>query len=192
MQVTLKNEFVVKQPIERVWAFLSDPRKVAPCLPGAELTEAVNATTYRGIMKMKLGPFTQQFGGEVVIEKLDNAAHEIRMVGKGKDTKGTGSAAMVITGKLSSLPDGSTQMVSESDLTINGKIAQFGARMIEDVSKSMFGKFTESFTAQLEADTTGKAPATATADNSVSVTEVAGAVVKGAFNRLLGKGDKGA
>jgi carbon monoxide dehydrogenase subunit G len=192
MQVILKNTFTVQQPIERVWAFLSDPRKVAPCLPGAELQEAVDEKTFRGAVKMKLGPFTSQFQGEVVIEHLDPAAHEIRMVGKGKDSKGTGSASMTITGKLTALPDGGTEMMSESDLSISGKIAQFGSRMIEDVSKSMFGKFTQSLTAQLDAEARGVRAPKAAKDNAVSVTEVAGAVVKGAVGRMLGKGGKSA
>jgi uncharacterized protein len=192
MQVTLKNAVTVDQPIDKVWAFLSNPRKVAPCLPGAEILEEIDPKTFRGAVKMKLGPFTSQFQGEVVIELLDATTHEIRMVGKGKDTKGTGSASMTISGKLTSLPDGKTEMASQSDLTISGKIAQFGARMIEDVSKSMFVKFTESFEAQLAAEG-GSAPAVPQkADNAVSVTDVAGAVVKGAVGRLFGKKENSA
>ena len=191
MQVTLKNSFTIDQPIERVWKFLSDPYKVAPCLPGAEILEAVDEKTYKGAIKMKLGPFTSQFKGEVTIEHLDEAAHEIRMVGKGKDVKGTGSASMTISGKLKALPDGGTEMESQSDLIISGKLAQFGARMIEDVSKSMFRKFTEAFSARLAAEAAGEAPPeTADGDNAVSVTEVAGAVVRGAMGRLFGKGEK--
>ncbi|HUJ76716.1 MAG TPA: SRPBCC family protein [bacterium] len=190
MEVTLNQSFTVQQPIERVWAFLSDPRKVAPCLPGAELLEAVNDTTYRGAIKMKLGPFSAQFMGEVVVEHMDSAAHEIRMVGKGKDSKGTGSAAMTITGKLSAVSPTATEMVSQSHLVISGKIAQFGARMVEDVSKSMFSKFTEAFTAQLQAEAEGQPGPARPADNAVKVTEVAGAVVKGAMGRLFGRGDK--
>ncbi|MCH8887502.1 MAG: SRPBCC family protein [SAR324 cluster bacterium] len=191
MQVTLKNSFTIDQPIERVWKFLSDPYKVAPCLPGAEILEAVDEKTYKGAIKMKLGPFTSQFKGEVVIEHLDEAAHEIRMVGKGKDVKGTGSASMTISGKLKALPDGGTEMESQSDLIISGKLAQFGSRMIEDVSKSMFRKFTEAFSARLAAEAAGEAPPeTEPGDNAVSVTEVAGAVVRGAMGRLFGKGEK--
>ncbi|MEE8434826.1 MAG: SRPBCC family protein [bacterium] len=191
MQVTLKNSFTTDQPIELVWKFLSDPYKVAPCLPGAEILEAVDEKTYKGAIKMKLGPFTSQFKGEVVIERLDDAAHEIRMVGKGKDVKGTGSASMTITGKLNALPDGGTEMESQSDLIISGKLAQFGSRMIEDVSKSMFRKFTEAFSARLAAEAAGEAPPqTGPGDNAVSVTEVAGAVVRGAMGRLFGKGEK--
>jgi len=190
MNVTLKNAFTMQQPIEKVWAVLSDPAQVAPCLPGAEILETVDAKTYRGAVKMKLGPFTAQFQGEVVIEHLDAAAHEIRMVGKGMDSKGTGSASMTITGKLTALPGGGTEMVSTSDLSVSGKIAQFGARMIEDVSKSMFAKFTDAFSARLAAQGTGAAAPAAPADNAVSVTEVAGAVVKGAFSRLVGRGKK--
>lgn len=191
MQVTLKNSFTIDQPIERVWKFLSDPYKVAPCLPGAEILEAVDEKTYKGAIKMKLGPFTSQFKGEVTIEHLDEAAHEIRMVGKGKDVKGTGSASMTISGKLKALPDGGTEMESQSDLIISGKLAQFGSRMIEDVSKSMFRKFTEAFSARLAAEAAGEAPPeTDPGDNAVSVTEVAGAVVRGAMGRLFGKGEK--
>ena len=188
MQVLLNNSFSVPQPIAKVWAFLSDPNKVAPCLPGAEITEAVDAKTFRGVMKMKLGPFSTQFQGEVVVEHLDPAAHEIRMVGKGKDTAGTGSASMTITGKLTALPDGGTRMDSSSDLVISGKLAQFGARMIEDVSKSMFDKFTAAFTAELSGKGAGSSGGGKRKDNAVSVADVAGVVVKGAVGRLLNRG----
>ncbi|HKJ00170.1 MAG TPA: SRPBCC family protein [bacterium] len=185
MQVTLKNEFTINEPIDKVWAFLSDPHKVAPCLPGAELTEQVDDSTFKGGVKLKLGPFASQFKGEVVIEHMDAATHEIRMVGKGKDAKGTGSASMTITGKLTATADGGTHMESQSDLVISGKIAQFGSRMIEDVSKSMFKKFTDTFTARLSG-AAGDAPDAA---DAVSVTEVAGTVVKGMVGRILGRGD---
>ena len=191
MQTSLKNSFTTEQPIELVWKFLKNPYKVAPCLPGAEILEKVDDKTYKGAIKMKLGPFTSQFKGEVVIEHMDEAAHEIRMVGKGKDVKGTGSASMTITGKLTALPGGGTEMASQSDLIISGKLAQFGSRMIEDVSKSMFKKFTDAFSARLAAEAAGEAPPKTDADdNAVSVTEVAGAVVRGVAGRLFGKGEK--
>ena len=182
MQVTLKNDFTIDQPIEKVWAFLIDPYQVAPCMPGAEILQKVNDTTYKGGLKMKLGPFSSQFKGEVVIEEMNEAAHEIRMVGKGKDARGTGSASMTITGKLVALPDGGTEMRSTSDLVITGKMAQFGSRMIEDVSKAMFKKFTDAFSARLA----GGATAPAGAD-AISVTEVAGTVVKGVVGRMFGR-----
>ena len=192
MQVILKNSFTVTQPISRVWAFLSDPRQVATCMPGAEILEAVDAKTYKGAVKLKLGPFSAQFKGEIVIEQMDAGTHEIRMVGKGKDAQGTGSATMTITGKLNELPGGKTEMVSQSDLVISGKMAQFGSRMIEDVSKSMFDKFTQSMSERLGADATGQALPDAPGGKALSVTEVAGAVVKGVVGRLFGKGDSGA
>ncbi len=186
MQVTLKNAFTIDQPIEKVWAFLTDPYQVAPCMPGAEILEQVDEKTYKGGVKMKLGPFTSQFKGEIVIEEMNAATHEIRMVGKGKDARGTGSATMTITGKLVALPDGGTEMQSTSDLVISGKIAQFGSRMIEDVSKSMFKKFTAAFSARIQGG-----EAAPDAGDALSVTEVAGTVVKGVVGRLLGKGEDG-
>ena len=190
MQVILKNAFTIDQPIDRVWSFLSDPRKVAPCLPGAELLEEVDEKTWRGAIKLKLGPFSSQFKGEVVVAHKDAAAHEIRMVGKGMDAKGTGSASMTITGRLTTLPGGGTRMESSSDLVISGKIAQFGSRMIEDVSKTMFDRFTENFSARLAAESGGQAAPAAPQAAAVSVTELAGAALKGAVGRWLGKGDK--
>jgi len=190
MQVTLNNSFSIDQPIDRVWRFLSDPHKVAPCLPGAELQEAVDEKTFRGAIKIKLGPFSSQFKGEVVIEQKDDAAHEIRMVGRGKDAKGTGSASMTITGRLTAQPDGGTQMESTSDLIISGKIAQFGSRMIEDVSKSMFEKFTQNFSARIRAESGGQPLPEAAGADGVSVSEMAGAAIRGAVGRMLGKGDK--
>jgi carbon monoxide dehydrogenase subunit G len=183
MEIKLEDSFTIDEPIEKVWEFLSDPQQVAPCLPGAEILEVVSDTEYKGAVKLKLGPFSAQFKGEVVIEHMDAASHEIRMVGKGKDARGTGSAAMVIVGKLNALPNGGTEMISSSQLTINGKMAQFGSRMIQDVSKSMFRQFTESFRARLK----GGEGAAASEDNAVSVTQIAGAVVKGAMGRLMGK-----
>ena len=191
MQTILKNTFTIGQPIDRVWRFLSDPHKVAPCLPGAELLEAVDEKTFRGAIKIKLGPFSSQFKGEVVIEQMDDASHEIRMVGRGKDAKGTGSASMTITGKLSEVPGGGTRMESTSDLVISGKIAQFGSRMIEDVSKSMFEKFTENFSARIQAEGAGAPAPQAGGAEGVSVTEIAGAAIRGAVKRWLGKDKPG-
>ena len=190
MQVTLENTFTVDRPIERVWSFLSDPRKIASCMPGAEILEALDDKTYRGAVKLKLGPFSTRFQGDLVIERLDAASHEMRMVGKGKDTKGTGSATMTITGQLAARPGGGTQMISKSDLVISGKMAQFGARMIEDVSKSMFAKFTTALTERLAAEAGGAEPPAALQADAISVTEIAQTVVKGAVGRLFGKGDK--
>ena len=185
MQVTLENSFTIDQPIDKVWAFLTDPYQVAPCMPGAEILEQIDEKTYKGGVKMKLGPFSSQFTGQVTIEEMNEDSHEIRMVGKGKDARGTGSASMTITGKLVALPDGGTEMHSTSDLVISGKIAQFGSRMIEDVSKSMFKKFTEAFAVRIAGGT--KVPAEA---GAISVTEVAGTVVKGMVGRVLGRGDR--
>ncbi len=187
MEIELENTFTIDEPIEKVWAFLRDPEKVATCLPGAQILEVVSETEYKGAIKLKLGPFNAQFKGELVIEQMDAQAHQIRMVGKGKDARGTGSAAMVITGTLKAMPDGGTEMISRSKMTINGRIAQFGSRMIQDVSKSMFNQFTANFSSRIKGDAQeGTAPQEA-GDNALSVTKLAGAVVKGVLGRVLGK-----
>ncbi len=187
MQVTLNNSFAVDEPIERVWAFLRDPRKVAPCMPGAEILAEVSPTEYTGAIKMKLGPLSVKFDGNIAIEHLDPATHEIRIVGRGKDVKGTGSATMVLKGKLNRLPNGGTEMVSESEMTINGKMAQFGSRMIQDVSKALFAQFTATFTEHLKADSAGQTAPAQAGGNALPLGQVLGAVVKGALKRLIGK-----
>lgn len=191
MQVTLTNSFIVNQPIDRAWAFVSDPRQVASCMPGAEILEVVDEKTYRGAMKLKLGPFSAQFQGEIVIERLDVATHEIRMVGRGKDKGGTGNATMTISGKLIEQPGGGTQMASQSDLVISGKMAQFGARMIEDVSKSMFAKFTDAMTARLAAEPADKPAEAPPKADAIRVTEVLWGVAKLVLGRLFGKVSSG-
>ena len=187
MQITLNNSFTVDEPIERVWAFLRDPRKIAPCMPGAEILAEVSPTEYKGAIKMKLGPLTVKFDGDITIEHMDPAAHEIRIVGRGKDVKGTGSAAMVLKGKLNGLPNGGTEMVSESEMTINGKMAQFGSRMIQDVSKSLFAQFTATFAEHLKTSAAGQTAPAQAGGNALPIGQVVGAVVKGALGRLVGK-----
>ena len=79
MEIKLEDSFTIDEPIDKVWEFLSDPQQVAPCLPGAEILEVVSETEYKGAVKLKLGPFSAQFKGEVVVEHMDAASHEIRL-----------------------------------------------------------------------------------------------------------------
>jgi carbon monoxide dehydrogenase subunit G len=145
--VALKIEktFEVQEPLEKVWAFLSDPRKVATCVPGAQITEQVDEKTYKGAIKVKVGPSVTDYTGEVQIVRLDAQAHEIEILGKGQDVRGRGSASMKMTGKLSALPSGGTQVVSESEINVVGILAQMGSRVIAEVSNIMFQEFTKNF-----------------------------------------------
>jgi carbon monoxide dehydrogenase subunit G len=167
MAVTVEKTFQVQEPVEKVWAFLSDPRKVVTCIPGAQITEQVDDRNYKGAISVKVGPSVTDYKGAVEIIRLDPDAHEIEILGKGQDVRGKGSASMKMTGKLRPLENG-TEVVSVSELNVVGILAQMGGRVINEVSNIMFEQFTNCFRQQLhggagesEAETPGRKPISA-------------------------------
>lgn len=150
MAVRIEKTFQVKAPLDHVWKLLSDPRSIANCVPGAQLTEAVDDRTFKGAVSVRVGPSVTDYKGEVHIERLDPGSHEIEIAGKGMDVRGKGSASMKMTGKVRALPDGSTEVATVADVNVVGILAQFGGRMIHDVSDVMFGEFTRRFQDQLQ------------------------------------------
>jgi carbon monoxide dehydrogenase subunit G len=150
MAIKIEKRFQVQEPLERVWKFLSDPLKVAKCVPGAQITEAVDDRTYKGLIRVQVGPSITDYKGQVRVERLDEEAHEIEMVGKGQDVRGKGSASMKMTGKVRSVAEGATEVVTVSEVNVVGLLAQLGARMINEVSNKMFEQFTINLVRQLE------------------------------------------
>ena len=150
MAIKIEKTFQVQEPLDRVWKFLSDPKKVAGCIPGAQVTEALDDRTYKGLIKVQVGPSVTDYRGEAHIALLDNEKHEIQMVGKGQDVRGKGSASMKMTGQARALPDGSTEVVTVSEVNVVGLLAQLGARMIQEVSNKMFEEFTRNLRTQLQ------------------------------------------
>ena len=150
MQVKITKTFEVKEPVARVWGFLSDPRRVATCVPGAQITEVVDERRYIGTISVQVGPVVTNYNGELIIERLDAGNFEIELVGKGQDVKGKGSASMKMVGKLRTLPHGGTEVMGSSELTMTGLLAQFGSRMVEEVSNQMFTQFTQNLQKNLE------------------------------------------
>jgi uncharacterized protein len=149
----IEKTFQVNEPIEKVWSFLSDPAKVATCVPGAQITEKVDEKTYKGSISVKVGPSVTDYKGEVQIVRLDPQNHEIEILGKGQDVRGRGSASMTMTGKLAGLDGGATQVTSISEVNVVGILAQMGSRVISEVSNIMFDKFSHNFQALLQQPT---------------------------------------
>jgi len=178
MAVKIEKTFQVNEPVEKVWVFLSDPRKVGTCVPGAQITEQVDERTYKGAIKVKVGPSVTDYKGEVQIVRLDEQAHEIEILGKGQDVKGKGSASMKMTGKLRAV-DGGTEVVSVSELNVIGILAQMGSRVINEVSNIMFEQFTKNFRQQLQNAETGGSE-TAAAPKPISAVGVAFSALKAA------------
>jgi carbon monoxide dehydrogenase subunit G len=150
MQVKITKAFAVQAPVTHVWGFLSDPTKVAMCVPGARITEVVDQRRYRGTLSVQVGPVLTNYKGELTIERLDAQNFEIELVGKGQDVKGKGSASVKMVGKLCALPHGGTEVTGSSELTMTGLLVQFGSRMIEEVSGQIFGQFTQCLQQNLE------------------------------------------
>ncbi len=150
MQVKITKTFEVRAPVAKVWSFLTDPRKVATCVPGAQITEAVDERRYIGTINVKVGPVVTNYKGELVIERLDAQNFEIELVGKGQDVKGKGSASMKMVGKLRALPHGGTEVVGSSEITMTGLLAQFGSRVVEEISNQMFEQFTQNLQKNVE------------------------------------------
>jgi len=152
----LSNEFTVNADIDTTWATLTDIEKIAPCMPGAQLTE-IEGDTYRGTVAVKVGPITAKFKGEANFVEQDVESHKAVLKAAGRDTGGKGNASALITAQLTSVTDTSTHVLVTTDLTITGKVAQFGRGALADVSTKLIGQFVE----QLETTVLSGAPAEA-------------------------------
>jgi len=155
----IEESFQIAAPVERVWAYLTDPRRVVTCVPGAELTAVENETTFLGKVKVKVGPVVAAYSGKVTLTERDQATHVVRMVGDGRESTGSGSAKMTMTSTLTALPTGGTEVHLTADLDVVGKLAQFGRGMIENVNKQMLKQFTDCARAALETEATQAATA---------------------------------
>jgi len=149
----LTNEFRVSVPVEQAWAVLTDVERIAPCLPGAQLQE-IEGDEYRGIVKVKVGPITAQYKGAATFLEQD-APRKAVLKAEGRETRGQGNASAVVTALLE--PDGDgTKVVVRTDLTVTGKVAQFGGRgVLAEVSAKLLGQFAESLESTV---LTGHAP----------------------------------
>jgi len=141
--VRLDNEFVVPRPINEAWAVLTDIERIAPCMPGAKLTE-VDGDDYHGTVKIKVGPVTAAYAGVARFRERDDTRHHAVIEAAGKQSGGPGRASAVVTADLTGEGD-STRVTVVTDLTVAGPLAQFGRGAIAQVS----GKLLDQFVAQL-------------------------------------------
>lgn len=137
----LTNQFRVSVPVEDAWNVLIDVERIAPCLPGAQLQE-IEGDEYRGIVKVKVGPITAQYKGKATFKSKDDTGHVAVLKAEGRDTRGQGNASALITATLTPDGDGTVVLV-ETNLTITGKVAQFGRGVLVDVSGKLLTQFVE-------------------------------------------------
>ena len=154
MAIRIEEVFEIQAHPDRVWEYLTDPRQVVYCLPGAELTSVQDDKTFLGRVKVKVGPISTAYAGKVILTERDEANRIVKMTGEGRESGGAGSAKMTMTSSVVGLATGATEVRVTADIDIVGRIAQFGRGMIESVNKQMFKQFTECVRSTLASSTT--------------------------------------
>jgi carbon monoxide dehydrogenase subunit G len=166
--VELNNEFRVAVPAAKTWQVLTDVERVAPCIPGAQLL-SVDGDDFTGVVKVKVGPITVSYKGDASFQEKDEAAQRVVIKATGKETRGSGNAAAVVTAQLKDDGTHGTIVSITTDLTISGKAAQFGRGVLADVSTNLIGQFARN----LEADLLGDNATSASASTPVAAATAA-------------------
>ena len=186
MKVEISKTFSIRASINDVWDFMTDIKSVSTCIPGAQYIESLEDNEHSVMLTVKVGPIKSSYRSEVAIKSLDESNYTMEIQGRGTDIKGKGGANMEMTGKLIDNGDGTTGVTGDSMVTIQGMLAQFGSRMIEDVSNQLFVQFTENLCTKLEGnDNNIEINQQPDSDNSLSGTAVVGAAIKGAVGRIM-------
>ena len=154
MEIT--DRFRVSTPIEETWKVLLDIERIAPCLPGAQLQE-IDGDEFRGVVKVKVGPITAQYKGAARLEEVDEAQRRIVIDASGRDTRGQGNASAKILVTMTGDESG-TEVSVHTDLSITGKVAQFGRGVLGDVSAKLLGQFVERLEADVLSGDHGQSP----------------------------------
>ena len=173
MEATITKKFSLEAPIEQVWKSLSNPKEISGCVPGATITDQIDDKNYKGEVTLKFGPIKTKYDGEITIAEMDNDAHKMLLRGKGLDSKGKGNAEMTMNGSAVTRDEG-TEVDFKMVVNIQGTLAQFGSRLINDVSAQMMDQFVDNFKNLLSG---------AEVDNSLKAGSVMGSVVKGLFKK---------
>jgi len=163
----------INAPRERVWRYLADPHQVVACLPGASLTAQESADVYAGTVKVKVGPITVSYKGDASFQEKDEAAKRVVIKASGKETRGSGNAAALVTAQLKDEGDATSVSIT-TDLTISGKAAQFGRGVLADVSTNLIGQFARNLEADLLGGSAAPSSSSAAAAPSVAAAADAG------------------
>jgi uncharacterized protein len=168
MAFEIVKTFVVRSSPEQVWAFLTDPERVAKCLPGAAITGKLDEKTWQGTINVKVGPVSSSYRGKVSFEKLDVAARTAEIVASGQDVRGKGGADLRLSSALLEKAPGETEVTTTSRVNITGILAQMGRGMVQDVSDQMFQIFSQRMRAELESAAPATSPAAASAGDAAA------------------------
>lgn len=191
-----ENSFDVSLPPIEAWPVLMDVERIAPCMPGATLTELVDEKTFKGTVSVRLGPVALTFAGEASFEDIDDTAHTANVKAQGRDPKGRGGANATVAFRLEPSDTGSKVLI-ETDLTLSGSVAQYGrgVGMIQSVASQLIGQFAKALEEEIATDKTTEdapaaeeaAPVAAPEPQAISGFSLFFAALGGWFKGLFGK-----
>jgi len=148
----IENEFTVATPVDALWAYLLDVERIAPCMPGAELTETIDEQHCKGKVNMKFGPVALSFAGTVEMTERDDEAHRAVLHAKGMEAKGKGAANATVTSWLEPASDGETTVKMTADIALTGAAAQLSRGLLPEISKKLTQQFADCLEATMNAE----------------------------------------
>lgn len=189
MTIEIRETFEVQAPIDAVWRFVMDPQQVVTAMPGAALEQVVDAHTFVGAVRIKVGAISAQYRGRVRFTEIDEAGHAVRLVAEGRETGG-GLAKGAMASRLRELPGGRTEVTAEASVELTGRIMQVGRGMIQGVAQQLFQQFVTRLRQRLDspapaADVAPTAPGAPAAPQAVRVLPLLGRALVAAIARWL-------
>ena len=148
MKVELEKSFVIEAAVADCWQLLSDIPRVATCMPGASITQVIDASHFVGLVMVSIGPMRLQFAGDLELDMIDVSAYKLVLIATGTDKSGS-SATMKLTATLVEKENHQTLLHGQAEVTVNGQLAQFGSRMIAPVSDVILSQFADHFRQKL-------------------------------------------
>ncbi len=152
MAIQVEERFTVRAPARAVWAYLTDPRRVVTCLPGAELVEVVDERTFLGNVRVKVGAVGITYRGRVHLDELDAAARRVRMAAEGRESAGTGQARMTMESEIIERGPSETEVLVRAQVDVVGRIVQLGRGMVAEVAHQLFQQLSAGVAATLAAE----------------------------------------
>ncbi len=194
MQVKLEKRFTIDAPVDTSWSVLRDINILAECMPGAAITEQTGDNQYKGTVSIKVGPVQSAFGGTIDVTELDDSSRSIVLSAKGRDKTGTSNASMALSASVSAAEGGGSELVGNSEIRVMGKMANFGARMINGIADQLIDQFLSNFSNRVIAAGEGEAAEAAAAKvaeqpKALNAFAILWGMVVRFFRRLLGRKD---
>lgn len=149
MKVQIEKSFPLPGPAEAAWVLLQDLQAVAECMPGARITEQVDPHHFKGTVGVRVGPASMSFRGEVEVQEVDGATRSLHLLGRGTDSTGTSGAAMDLRARIEADGPAACKLVGNSEVSVSGKAATFGGRLMSGVADQVLKQFADNFAKRL-------------------------------------------